>query len=338
MNEINEQAVATGEQAKQAVKATSMRVFEEDVEFIKAFATANDMNQAETLNALVGVYKMQQAKGLLSDRGREIEIFQSLLNDMASMFSNSLMMNKNAEDRIREEMRDEIKKKDDVHARLNEMINDLKASVEDYKKIMASDAEECKIFSEKTTKELNEAQEVMKKSAKEATKAAAELEKMDGILFDYRKQVEEKTKDLGHIKRMDEEMREDNNRFAGEVLDAKKTITELKEKSANLEMQNTGLREQKEFFEKQVEKAEKNHKEDMAVAEKKYEKALEELKKEIKEAHKSELEALNKKQREDMASTEKTHIDSIDDLRSQLKQAETEAQKAREDLAAVLKK
>src|SRR5665648_290617 len=107
LNEINE----VSEVGKGAMTSKSFRLTEETAERIKEFADRERMSQGDALASLIKQFELNKVKGMVQDRDKEIEAFQAKTNEMVSMFTNSLVINKTAEDRIREEVAAEIAKK-----------------------------------------------------------------------------------------------------------------------------------------------------------------------------------------------------------------------------------
>ena len=116
------------------IKATSFRVSEEDIAKFKEFAEENGYNQAEAFKSIIQTMEMAKAKGMIKDRAKEIEVFQNTINNLMSMFLNSLNVNQTSEERIREELSQELQTKDNTIGNLYEQLQDLKADNEKGKK------------------------------------------------------------------------------------------------------------------------------------------------------------------------------------------------------------
>ena len=77
-----------------------------------------DLTQAETFQAIINSFEMAKAKNLITDRAKEIEVFQSTVNNLTSMFISSLAINQTSEERIRESLSAELNTKDKLISNL----------------------------------------------------------------------------------------------------------------------------------------------------------------------------------------------------------------------------
>ena len=109
------------------IKATSFRVNEEDIAKFKEFTEKEGYNQAEAFKFIMQTVEMAKAKNMISDRAKEIETFQDTINNLMSMFLNSLNVNKSSEERIREELSREINLKDTTITTMLEQLEEVKA-------------------------------------------------------------------------------------------------------------------------------------------------------------------------------------------------------------------
>lgn len=109
-----------------SIKATSFRVNETDIEKFKLFSNENNMNQQEAFNSLINTLEMAKAKNMITDRAKEVEVFQDTVNNLMSMFINSLSINQSSEERIRAELSLELNTKDQTIKDLQEERNALK--------------------------------------------------------------------------------------------------------------------------------------------------------------------------------------------------------------------
>lgn len=111
------------------LKSSSFRLKEDDIEKFRGFAEDNGLNQAEMFNALINNFEMARAKGEIKDRAKEIEVFQDTVNNLVSMFINSLSINQSSEERIRETLSLELNSKDKIITELQKAKDNLSAEV-----------------------------------------------------------------------------------------------------------------------------------------------------------------------------------------------------------------
>ncbi len=108
-------------------KATSFRVGEDDLEKFRLFMEERGMKtQAEGFKAMMQSVEMAQAKETIKDRAKEIETFQNTINELMGYFLNSLNVNQNSEERIREELSKELSTKDNTISTMFEQVQELK--------------------------------------------------------------------------------------------------------------------------------------------------------------------------------------------------------------------
>ena len=110
------------------IKATSFRVNEEDLEKFKQFMDQEGIKtQADGFKSIMQSVEMAKAKNMIKSREKEIEVFQDTINDLMSYFLNSLNVNQTSEERIREELSQELQTKDNTISILHEQLQELKA-------------------------------------------------------------------------------------------------------------------------------------------------------------------------------------------------------------------
>ncbi|GIM30125.1 hypothetical protein CPJCM30710_27910 [Clostridium polyendosporum] len=107
------------------VKTTTMRLSEETIKTFKEIASKEGFTQEQCLAALINNFELQNTKIILGDRKKEIETFEDYANKLVSLYLNSLEMNKNAEQRIREELKKQLVVKEDIINELQKQKQDL---------------------------------------------------------------------------------------------------------------------------------------------------------------------------------------------------------------------
>ena len=111
------------------LKVKSFRISEETTDKFKSVCADFD-NQNAALAALISAYEIQNAKAVLSTRQTELEDYDVHLQALQRAFLQSLELNTNAEERIRNEFARQLDTKDktiaDYQARIDELTADLK--------------------------------------------------------------------------------------------------------------------------------------------------------------------------------------------------------------------
>ena len=108
------------------IKPATFRLNEEDINRFKEFASQNSLNQQEAFTSLLNTLELNNAKSALGDRANSIEVFQTTVNSLVKFYINSLEENTTAEERIREELSQQISSKDNTISALYEQVQDLK--------------------------------------------------------------------------------------------------------------------------------------------------------------------------------------------------------------------
>lgn len=120
------------------VKPVTFRLDSSTTEKFKELASTLGLTQDKMLVDLISAYELEQAKHTLSDRGKEIEEFQNIAHRMIRIYTNSLELNQNSEERIREKFAEQLKQKQDLIINLQEQVNKLKEELKGKDTLLAS--------------------------------------------------------------------------------------------------------------------------------------------------------------------------------------------------------
>ena len=241
------------------IKGTSLRVNEDDLKKFKEYMKEFDLTQAETFQAIINSFEMAKAKNLITDRAKEIEVFQSTVNNLTSMFISSLAINQTSEERIRESLSVELTTKD-------KLISNLQEDKDKYKDKIKALSNSVKEY-ENTINEINSNLYKSNKDNEDKTltinNQLEQIKILNEIVAEY-KEFKDTNKVLAHSNK---ELTKNNNDLVHENLD-------LKDKISNVKDMNKFYKEQILKLEEEVRKlnAENNNNKD------KYEKEIELLK------------------------------------------------------------
>lgn len=114
-------------------KPATFRFGEEDIIKFKEFAKENNLSHQDAFTSIINTLELDKAKRELGARAQSIEVFQTTVNKLVKFYINSLEENETTEDRIREELSAEIKKKDDIISNLYEQLQDMKIQNDKFK-------------------------------------------------------------------------------------------------------------------------------------------------------------------------------------------------------------
>lgn len=265
------------------IKAVSFRLGEEDVQKFREIADEQGLNQAEMFQSLMNSFEMAKAKGMITDRAKEIEVFQETVNSLVNMFINSLAINQTSEERIRETLSLELNTKDKT-------IADLQQYKENVKEKAKEDEEKIKEL-EITLKDLTSSLE----------KNIKELEQKSNIIANQQEQINTLNSIVTEYKQykdINKELEIKNNELNSNLTDVLHSNSDLKSKMENLESM-------KEFYKAEVESLKAESKE------------LNKNIKDMEKANKSEIKAL-KKELTDKFNEELTSKLEVEKIKYQL--------------------
>lgn len=259
------------------IKATSFRVSEEDIAKFKEFAEEQGYNQAEAFKSIMQTVEMAKAKNMIKDRAKEIEVFQDTINNLMSMFLNSLNVNQTSEERIREELSKELQTKDNTISNLQEQLENLKATNIEEKK-RSDELLECV---EDRSEDIGKLQNDKKDMQKNIDKLNSNNDLLQEQLKEY-KQYKDDYKNLNtkleQLKTEAEELKENNQKLINENELLSNKIT------ANTDMIT--------FYKNEISSKDRdidNYKRDIKELDNKYNTKLEEIKAENEKALKDKL-------------------------------------------------
>ena len=241
------------------IKGTSLRVNEDDLKKFKEYMKEFDLTQAETFQAIINSFEMAKAKNLITDRAKEIEVFQSTVNNLTSMFISSLAINQTSEERIRESLSAELNTKDKLISNLQEDKDKYKDKI----KALSTSVEEYENTINKINSNLYKSNKDNEDKTLTINNQLEQIKILNEIVAEY-KEFKDTNKVLAHSNK---ELTKNNNDLVHENLD-------LKDKISNVKDMNKFYKEQILKLEEEVRKlnAENNNNKD------KYEKERELLK------------------------------------------------------------
>lgn len=263
------------------IKAVSFRLVEDDIQKFREIADQQGLNQAEMFQGLMNSFEMAKAKGQITDRAKEIEVFQDTVNNLVSMFINSLAINQTSEERIRETLSLELNTKDKTIADLQEYKEKAKLQV--------------KISDEKST----ELEKLVKDLTVSLEKTTKELDQKTSIVDNQQEQINTLNSivtEYKSYKDMNKTLELANN-------DLHTQISNALHSNADLESRLDNTENMKNFYKSEVDSL-KNE--------------VESLKAEIKELNKN-IKEIDKANKEDIKAMEMAHKDELKGLEVEYK-------------------
>ena len=214
------------------IKQTNFRIDQETADAFRKFCEEMGMNQAQGFDHIMQVVETDRAKTIMPERKIEIESFEKALKDIHEGYLYSLEINKNAEDRIREQFISSVKRNEKT-------IDDLREKIEKLQDQNAA-IESLRVEAEKEADAAKERAFVAASQREAAKKAAADQEQINALLT---KQLEEATAKLEGY----DALRDSEAALKEEVADLKYAVKEAE----------TTLSHAKEMYEAKLEEAKK---------------------------------------------------------------------------------
>ncbi|MEG2364723.1 MAG: hypothetical protein RSC26_14585 [Terrisporobacter sp.] len=263
------------------IKATSFRIIEEDIVKFREVAEEQGLNQAEMFKSLMNSFEMGKAKGQIKDRAKEIEVFQDTVNNLVSMFLNSLAINQTSEERIRETLSLELNTKDKTIADLQEYKENTKATAKE------------------NTEKIKELNKIVNDLSKSLEKTTKELEQKNSLVDNQQEQINTLNSIVTEYrlyKDLNKELEKTNIELNMKVTDVLHSNTDLETKIMNIESMKEfyknevdSLKNEVKGLNNDIKELDKVNKEEIKNTEKSYKDEI----KAIEKAHKEELEVID---------------------------------------------
>ena len=203
------------------IKGTSLRVNEDDLKKFKEYMKEFNLTQAETFQAIINSFEMAKAKNLITDRAKEIEVFQSTVNNLTSMFISSLAINQTSEERIRESLSAELNTKDKLISNLQEDKDKYKDKI----KALSTSVEEYENTINKINSNLYKSNKDNEDKTLTINNQLEQIKILNEIVAEY-KEFKDTNKVLAHSNK---ELTKNNNDLVHENLDLKDKISNVKD-------------------------------------------------------------------------------------------------------------
>lgn len=223
------------------IKPATFRLNEDDINRFKEFASQNNLNQQEAFASLLNTLELSSAKSALGDRAKSIEVFQTTVNSLVKFYINSLEENTTAEERIREELNQQISSKDNTISALYEQVQDLKNERDFLKNQITELEDKNNLLSDKNNKLENDildkskAIEIANRNNSNLQDQVAEYKEYKNINIDLEKSLESLKKDNNSLVSDKTSLQNVTAKLQGEIDNKDNMITFYKDQVAKLE-------------------------------------------------------------------------------------------------------
>lgn len=226
------------------IKTRSIRADNDSFEKFKLIADEFP-NQAQALSALISTYEVEKSKAILPERQAEIESFSSYIQKVNEIYNHSLLLNHDAEIRIRAEFERQLVSKDTTIRDLQEKITGIEnreRSVEEQKNKLLQENGNSKGRIAELEKELGLHQD-------EKVKSDNVIKSLTEITTEYKahaKENETLKSDVANLQKQIVELEHRNSSLAASSEQANKTMGEMKDTHVKM------LEQQKQENEKNI--------------------------------------------------------------------------------------
>lgn len=259
------------------IKTRSIRADNDSFEKFKAIAEGFP-NQAQAMAALISTYEVQKSKALIPDRQTEIETFAVHVQKINEIYNHSLILNHDAETRIRAEFQRQLESKDTVIQELQEKLSlsvKRQQLAEEARDGFAQELQAGKLLIRKLEDEINGLRQ-------EKFKSDDIIDSLTEITTQYKGYAKENDK----LKAAIADLQQQSNLLSLSLQQAEKSLEEAKEQYAReTERQTQETERQTKFLndrmqlekEQEILKLERQYSDKINIINEDYQKRIEEL-------------------------------------------------------------
>ena len=218
----------SGEYRMGEVKQTNFRVDQDAADRFRQYCAEVGVNQAQGFNHIMDVLAMNRAKEAVPGRATEIEEYEMHVKAIMSAYVNSLEINSNAEERVREQFSSALESKDKTIQDLQGQVARLQGEKDTAEKVAAGAAE--------AAAQASKDAEAAIEKAESASQLAAEKDRTINSLAEKLTAAEEKCAGYDEIVRAEQEAKEQIRTLKAEIDTQKREYkTEKKELQPEME-------------------------------------------------------------------------------------------------------
>lgn len=209
------------------IKTRSIRADNDSFEKFKLISDEFP-NQAQALAALISVYEVEKSKAILPERQLEIESFSSYIQKINEIYNHSLLLNNDAEIRIRAEFERKLKSKDITIQDLQEKLEKTEQSYQGYSKEKSSLIQE----NSKIKNQIGELEKEIKSLLDEKSKSDSIIKNLTEITTEYKvhaKENEALKKQISAIEKQVSELTHKNQTLVSTIEQQTLELQTLKE-------------------------------------------------------------------------------------------------------------
>ena len=223
-------------------KQVNFRIDPDSAEAFRQFCTSHGMNQAQGFDHLMQILELNNAKAT-PGRIVEIENFERLLKEILSAYINSIELSSNAELRVQEHFRSDLKRKDQTIDELREQIKLMETEKKD------SDTATTALREEQ--KHLQEQAQYAIEQMEAAKKAASDREEMNRILQLQNQELQQKLVRYDALKEAEKQAQKEAAVLQLKIRELQQTLEHETGQKKNLEQIATQAQQQVREMENQ---------------------------------------------------------------------------------------
>ena len=211
-------------------KQVNFRIDPDSAEAFRQFCTSHGMNQAQGFDHLMQILELNNAKAATPGRIVEIENFERLLKEILSAYINSIELSSNAELRVQEHFRSDLKRNDQTIDELREKIKLMETEKKDSDTAMTALREEQVQY------------DIVHMEA--AKKAASDREEMNRILQLQNQELQQKLVRYDALKESEEQAQKEAAALQLKIRELQQTLEHETGQKKNLEQIATQAQQQ----------------------------------------------------------------------------------------------
>ena len=224
-------------------KQVNFRIDPDSAEAFRQFCTSHGMNQAQGFDHLMQILELNNAKAATPGRIVEIENFERLLKEILSAYINSIELSSNAELRVQEHFRSDLKRKDQTIDELREKIKLMETEKKDSDTAMSALREEQKHLQEQAQYAIGQMEA--------AKKAASDREEINRILQMQNQEIQQKLVRYDALKESEEQAQKEAAALQLKIRELQQTLEHETGQKKNLEQIVTQVQQQVREMENQ---------------------------------------------------------------------------------------
>ena len=225
-------------------KQVNFRLDRNTIDAFRQFCNAQGMNQAQGFDHLMQVLELNNAKTTTPGRAVEIENFERLLKEILSIYVGSIELSSNAEARVLERFKSDLKRKDRTIDELREKIIHMEKEKQEHITTLSTIQEE--------EARLKEQAEYVVGQLEAAKKATSNQEEMNHILRTQNQELLEKLAQYDTLHKSEVSAKSENAELKLRIRELEQSLSHESAKQKKLELNVSQATEARKELDEQI--------------------------------------------------------------------------------------